>query len=91
MRASFPRVTNPVRQFALLGMAGTAGLFLGLGFAMADDQTLTAEPDAALRICEAYGPGYQLVPGTGVCVKIDGWVQVDVTVESSGQTQAPAK
>jgi hypothetical protein len=40
-----------------------------------------AEPkaDPMARICDAFGPGYQLVPGTTTCVKIGGYVRSGVT------------
>jgi hypothetical protein len=51
--------------------------------AMAEDKPASPDGDAAARICEAYGPGYQIVPETGICIKIDGHVDVSVTVRGS--------
>jgi hypothetical protein len=44
--------------------------------------TMQADPPADAGFCDAYGTGYQRVPGTDTCVKIGGHVQM--TVESRG-------
>jgi hypothetical protein len=55
------------------------------GPAFAGAQALAAEPpaepkpDPMARICDAFGPGYQLVPGTTTCIKIGGYVRSSIT------------
>ena len=67
-----------------------AALLIGVLAARAEDQLITDEPaDPNVRICEAYGPGYQLVPGTTTCIKIQGMVRMDMQVTPGGQTQTP--
>jgi hypothetical protein len=41
-------------------------------------------------VCAAYGPGYKQVPGTGLCIKVSGDVEVDVGT-STGGPQSPRK
>lgn len=38
------------------------------------------EPDPFAKVCDAFGPGYQLVPGTSTCIKIGGYVRSSVTI-----------
>jgi hypothetical protein len=40
-------------------------------------------PDKALKPCLRYGEGFYHLPGTDTCVKINGYVQTDVSVGSS--------
>jgi hypothetical protein len=73
------RLTSPVIALALCGAA-----------AHAEDQLIKDEPaEADVRICEAYGPGYQLVPGTSTCIKIQGMVRMDVQATSGGNAPKP--
>jgi hypothetical protein len=53
--------------------------------AWADDKPSPPQPDdTAARICQSYGPGYELVPETGLCIKISGSIDVTVGVHGSG-------
>ena len=57
---------------------------LGVGtLALAGDQPV-APPDDNARICDSYGPGYTVVPGTNTCIKINGFVRQDLTISSGG-------
>jgi len=63
--------------------------------AVAEEQP-PAEPAENVRICEAYGPGYTLVPGTNTCIKINGFVRQDLNItggpssgSASSSGQAP--
>jgi hypothetical protein len=58
------------------------------GFAWAEDPPVAGDDDAA-RICEAYGPGYTIVPGTNTCIKINGFVRQDLNI-SGGGSGSPA-
>ena len=61
-----------------------ATLLLGaVGQTRAEDQPV-AEPDANVRICDSYGPGYVVVPGTNTCIKINGFVRQDLNISNGG-------
>ena len=76
---------NRMSMFRRLSLSAAALLVLGGAAARAEDQLIKDEPaEADVRICEAYGPGYQLVPGTSTCIKIQGMVRMDVQVTSGG-------
>jgi hypothetical protein len=68
----------------MAGVAATSPAMAGSEQnAQQQQQTTTqADPPADAGFCDAYGTGYQRVPGTDTCVKIGGHVQM--TVESHG-------
>ena len=72
-----------------LALALAAGLVAGP--ALAGDPP-APEPNEDARICDAYGPGYTVVPGTNTCIKINGFVRMDLNVagSGSGSSSAPA-
>lgn len=45
-----------------------------------DDAGKAADDQVTVSYCDAYGPDYELVPGTTTCIKVDGHVQMDVYV-----------
>lgn len=45
-----------------------------------DDADKTAEDQLPPTYCDAYGPDYELVPGTTTCIKVGGHVQMDVYI-----------
>ena len=60
--------------------------FASAGGACAEDKPAPPISDTDARICETYGPGYQLVPGTSVCIKVSGYVDATVTFGGSPST-----
>jgi hypothetical protein len=76
---------NAVKVNVIAKASGLAIVFALASTALADDAP-TADDDAAVRVCEAYGPGYQVVPGTKTCIKVTGSVEVDANTSGSGQT-----
>lgn len=46
----------------------------------AADAVVAAEPEAVeyVRVCDAYGTGYFYIPGTETCLKISGYIRVQV-------------
>ena len=49
--------------------------------AAADDEAdAEAEDQLSASYCDAYGPDYELVPGTTTCIKVGGHVQMDVYI-----------
>ena len=60
--------------------------FASAGGVCAEDKPAPPVSDADARICETYGPGYQLVPGTSVCIKVSGYLDATVTFDGSPST-----
>jgi hypothetical protein len=65
-----------------------AGALVALTATVAASEPPTPPPDPFARICNAFGEGYHLVPGTLTCIKIDGYVKSTISV-GSGSTQQP--
>ena len=75
-------IVSPGMIGAILSVAALAycaGL-VGLPASAAEKPSDAAESQP--KQCDAYGPGYEPVGGTGACIKITGSVEVDVTASS---------
>jgi len=59
-------------------MLSSAAAFSVVGGAQAADLTV-AEPVEYVKVCDAFGVGYWYIPGTDTCLKIGGYVRVDVS------------
>ena len=46
------------------------------------------KPDNFAKVCDVYGEGYTHVPGTDVCIRIGGYVKMNI-ISSSRGSQAP--
>lgn len=66
-------------------------LVLLAGPAFAENPPPAPRTDTFAAICDAYGPGYRNIPGTDICLRVGGYVQLDVVgtfgkgVPGSGQ------
>jgi len=59
-------------------LLGTAAVMAVSGAAQAADLAIAVEPIDYVKICDAFGVGYWYIPGTDTCLKIGGYVQLDV-------------
>jgi hypothetical protein len=64
-------------------LAGVAGL-ISVGGAQAADMPVKAKPVQYVKICALYGDGYYYIPGTDVCIKVGGYVRLDVVWHADG-------
>lgn len=64
----------------LLGSA--AGLSV-LGGAQAADLPVKAKPVEYVKVCSLYGAGFYYIPGTDTCIKLGGYLRMDVVVNSN--------
>jgi hypothetical protein len=62
---------------------GTAAAFAVSGGAQAADLALAVEPIDYVKVCDAFGTGYYYIPGTDTCLKIGGYIQLDVWFRDS--------
>jgi Porin subfamily len=70
-----------VKSLLLGGAAGLAAL----AGAQAADQPVPAKVATEyVKVCTGHGVGYYYVPGTGICVRIGGYVREDVYVNAVG-------
>jgi hypothetical protein len=65
--------------------AGAAVLAVGSSAQAAD---LGAEPVDYVRICDAFGSGYYYAPGTDTCLRISGYVRVNVNLNKGDPNYA---
>jgi hypothetical protein len=54
------------------------GLIVLAGPVLAENPEPAPLTDMLVAICDAYGPGYRNIPGTDICLRVGGHVQLDV-------------
>ena len=61
-------------------LLGSAAALAAVSGAQAADAIVAAEPEPLeyVRVCDAFGTGYFYIPGTETCLKIGGYIRVDV-------------
>jgi len=59
---------------------GSAAALLAMGGAQAADLPLKAKAVEYVRICSLYGAGFYYMPGTDTCIKLGGYVRVDMAL-----------
>lgn len=57
---------------------GSAAGLLAVGGAQAADLPLKAKAVEYVKICSLYGAGFYYIPGTDTCIKLGGYLRVDV-------------
>lgn len=65
---------------------GSAAALVAVSGARAADAVVVAEPEPAeyVRICDVYGAGYFYIPGTETCLRVGGYVRLDVSGGEEG-------
>ena len=61
-------------------LLGSAAALVAVSGARAADAVVVAEPEPMeyVRVCDVYGTGFYYIPGTETCLKISGYVRVDI-------------
>ncbi len=59
-------------------LLGAAAVISASAAANAADLAVAVEPIDYVKICDAFGVGYWYIPGTDTCLKIGGYVRLDV-------------
>ncbi|MDQ6438352.1 porin, partial [Mesorhizobium sp. LHD-90] len=61
-------------------LLGSAAALVAVSGARAADAVVVAEPEPVeyVRVCDVYGSGFFYLPGTETCLKIGGYVRVDL-------------
>src|SRR3984957_17962189 len=72
---------------------GSAAGLLAMSGAQAADLPVKAKAVEYVRICSLYGAGFFYIPGTDTCIKLGGFIRVDVVANSnsdnSGNSSGP--
>ena len=65
---------------------GSAAALVAVSGARAADAVVVAEPEPAeyVRICDVYGTGYFYIPGTETCLRVGGYVRMDISGGEEG-------
>ena len=66
-------------------LLGTAAGLVAMAGAQAADLPVKAKPVQYVKICSLYGDGYYYIPGTDTCLKIGGYVRIQIETGSSGR------
>src|SRR3974390_2127371 len=61
----------------------SAAALLAMGGAQAADLPVKAKAVEYVRICSLYGAGFWYIPGTDTCIKIGGYLRVDMAVNTN--------
>ncbi|WP_076862717.1 porin [Bradyrhizobium mercantei] len=73
---------------------GSAAALVAVGGAQAADLPVKAKAVEYVKVCSLYGPGFYYIPGTDTCIKLGGYLRVDVVangnVDAIGNTGGPA-
>jgi hypothetical protein len=67
-------------------LLGSAAALAAVSGAQAADAIVAAEPEPMeyVRVCDAFGTGYFYIPGTETCLKIGGYVRVEIQAGQTG-------
>src|SRR5262245_46504593 len=79
-RPEFKLLTGGQKMNIKSLLLGSAAALVAVSGARAADAVVVAEPEPMeyVRVCDVYGSGFYYMPGTETCLKISGYVRVDV-------------
>ncbi len=69
---------------------GSAAGLLAMSGAQAADLPVKAKAVEYVRICSLYGAGFYYIPGTDTCIKLGGYLRVDVGVNTNSDNTGNA-
>jgi hypothetical protein len=73
---------------------GSAAALVAVGGAQAADLPVKAKAVEYVKVCSLYGPGFYYIPGTDTCIKLGGYLRVDVLAntnsDATGSYTSPA-
>jgi hypothetical protein len=65
-------------------LLGSAAGLVAVAGAQAADLPLKAKPVEYVKVCSIYGAGFYYIPGTDTCIKVGGYVRMDVGINAGG-------
>jgi hypothetical protein len=65
-------------------LLGSAAALVAVAGAQAADMPVKAAPVQYVKICTLYGDGFYYIPGTDTCLKMGGYVRVQVETKAGG-------
>ena len=67
-------------------LLGTAAGLVAMTGAQAADLPVKAKPVQYVKICSLYGAGFYYIPGTDTCIKVGGWVRMQMMQGVNGNS-----
>ena len=67
-------------------LLGTAAGLVAMTGAQAADLPVKAKPVQYVKICSLYGAGFYYIPGTDTCIKVGGWVRMQMMEGMNGNS-----
>ncbi|MDH2386973.1 porin [Bradyrhizobium sp. CER78] len=64
-------------------LLGSAAALAASSGAMAADLPVKAKAVEYVKVCSLYGPGFYFIPGTDTCIKLGGYLRVDVLANTN--------
>src|SRR5207253_6066537 len=64
---------------------GSAAGLLAMSGAQAADLPVKAKAVEYVKICSLYGAGFWYIPGTDTCIKLSGYLRVDVPAHTNSE------
>ena len=64
-------------------LLGSAAGLVAMSGAQAADLPLKAKAVEYVRVCSLYGAGFYYIPGTDTCIKLSGYLRVDVVANTN--------
>src|SRR5215207_1023519 len=65
-------------------LLGSAAGLVAMAGAQAADLPVKAKPVEYVKICTVYGVGFYYIPGTDTCLKVGGYVRMDIGLLAGG-------
>jgi hypothetical protein len=65
-------------------LLGSAAGLVAIAGAQAADLPVKAKPVEYVKVCTVYGVGFYYIPGTDTCLKVGGYVRMDIGIEAAG-------
>jgi hypothetical protein len=65
-------------------LLGSAAGLVAVAGAQAADLPLKAKPVEYVKVCSIYGAGFYYIPGTDTCIKVGGYVRMDIGINAGG-------
>ncbi|MCA6120954.1 porin [Bradyrhizobium sp. WSM 1704] len=62
---------------------GSAAALVAVGGAQAADLPVKAKAVEYVKVCSLYGPGFYYIPGTDTCIKLGGYLRVEVLANAN--------
>src|SRR5688572_33164290 len=65
-------------------LRGSAAGIVAMSGAQAADLPVKAKPVEYVKVCSVYGAGFYYIPGTDTCLKVGGYVRMDIGIFAAG-------